>query len=63
MPVTVKDSSIETRFQPGWQSGKTKTVKLPIVIEADVKAIAHCIDRNPAIAAQVLAFAQSLLAE
>jgi hypothetical protein len=56
-----KPAPPETQFKAGWVSGKTKTVKIPIVLELQVKAIAHCIDRNPAIADQVLKFAQSLV--
>ena len=52
---------IETQFKPGWMSGQTKNIKIPIVLESQVKAIAHCIDRDPAIADKVIAYAQSLL--
>ena len=48
------------QFKPGWRSGKTKNIKLPIVLEADIKAIAQCLDQNPSIANQVLAFAKAL---
>lgn len=48
------------QFKPGWRSGKTKNIKLPIVLEADIKAIAQCLDQNPSIASQVLAFAKVL---
>ncbi len=53
--------SAETQFKPGWQSGKTKAVKIPIVLEDDIKAIARCLDRDPTIAAQLLEYAQSLV--
>lgn len=51
----------ECLFKPGWRSGKTKTIKLPIILEADIKAIAKCLDINPAIADKVLQYAQSLV--
>ena len=53
--------SVETQFKPGWKSGKTKAVKIPIVLEDDIKAIARCLDRDQTIAAQRLDFAQSLV--
>lgn len=53
--------SVETQFKSGWQSGKTKAVKIPICLESDIKAIARCLDRDPTIAAQVVEFAQSLV--
>lgn len=54
---------IETRFKPRWKSGKTKQVSIPIAIAAHSMLILHCIDKDPAIASQVLEYAQSLLAE
>ena len=63
MSITVKDSSIETRFKPQWESGKTKQVSIPVAIVPQSMPILHCIDKNPAIASQLLALAKSLLAE
>jgi hypothetical protein len=51
----------ETRFRPRWQSGKTKQISLPVAIAPQCIEIAHCIDIDPAIADQVLKFAQSLV--
>ena len=51
------------QFFPGWKTGKTKAIKFPIALETDIRAIAKCLDANPAIASQVIEFAQSLLVE
>lgn len=47
-------------FKNQWQTGKTIQKRIPIAIEQDVIAIAQCLDQNPSIASQVLAFAKAL---
>lgn len=52
------------QFKSNWKTGAAnKRVSLPPAIAPSIMDIARCIDRNPAIAKQVLEFAQSLLAE
>ena len=51
----------EVLFKGQWQTGKTVQQRIPIAIKSPVVEIARCIDRNPAIADEVLKFAQSLV--
>lgn len=54
----------EVQFKSSWNTGAAnKRVSLPPAIALDVMDIARCVDRNPAIAVQLKAYAQSLLAE
>lgn len=47
-------------FKSQWQTGKTIQKRIPVAIEKDVIAIAQCLDKNPDIASEVLAFAKAL---
>lgn len=54
----------EVQFKTSWQTGAATTrASLPPAIAPDVMDIARCVDRKPEIAAQLLALAESLLAE
>ena len=55
-----KRPPIAVLFKCQWQTGKTIQKRIPIAIEQEVIAIAHCLDQNPSIASQVLAFAKAL---
>ena len=51
----------ESLYKPKWKTGQTKTIRVPVAISEAVMAIAHCIDADPTIAAQLLEYAQSLV--
>ncbi|MBO1054710.1 MAG: hypothetical protein HEQ25_22820 [Dolichospermum sp. DET73] len=54
-------ASVKSRFSPIWKSGKTKTIKIPIILEADLRAIARCLDQDPSIGNKIIEYAQSLI--
>jgi HD-like signal output (HDOD) protein len=43
------------------QVTKTKTIKIPIILEADLRAIAKCLDQDPSIGNKIIEYAQSLI--
>ncbi len=51
----------EVLFQGKWRTGKTVQQRIPVAIKDPVMAIARLIDQNPAIASDIIQFAQSKL--
>ena len=49
------------QFKPGWKSGKTKAIKVPIALEKEIRAIALILDENPSIFSEILEFAKTLV--
>ena len=50
----------EAQFKPGWKSGKTKAIKVPVRLEQEIRAIALILDENPSIFPEILEFAKTL---
>jgi hypothetical protein len=48
------------QFKPGWKSGKTKAIKVPMALEKEIRAIALILDENPGIFPEILEFAKTL---
>lgn len=49
------------QFKPGWKSGKTKAIKVPVSLEKQIRAIALILDENPSIFSEILEFAKTLV--
>jgi hypothetical protein len=50
----------EAQFKPGWKSGKTKAIKVPVRLEQEIRAIALILDENPGVFPEILKFAKTL---
>jgi hypothetical protein len=48
------------QFKPGWKSGKTKAIKVPMALEKEIRAIALILDENPESFQKILEFAKTL---